>query len=118
MMRPVADVQVYLHRATIDMRRGRNKLAAIAKEEMKIDPFSKALFVFVGRRYHALKILGWDRNGFGLWYKVIESKEKFYWPRLLEEEVVTMTSEQLNWLLDGYNVWASPHRMIKFHHVS
>jgi hypothetical protein len=29
-----------------------------------------------------------------------------------------LTVEQLNWLLDGYDVWASPHRMIKFTHVS
>jgi hypothetical protein len=24
--------------------------------------------------------------------------------------VVSLTVEQLNWLLDGYDVWAQPHR--------
>jgi hypothetical protein len=24
----------------------------------------------------------------------------------------------LNWLLDGYDVWSAPHRMIRFTHVS
>jgi hypothetical protein len=24
---------------------------------------------------------------------------------MLEEDVVTLTAEQLNWLLDGYDVW-------------
>jgi transposase len=119
MMRPVGEgLQVYLHRAPVDMRRGRNGLAALAKEVMLQDPFSQALFVFVGRKFDTLKILGWDRNGYALWYKKIESEEKFHWPRLLQEDVITLTVEQLNWLLDGYDVWASPHRMIKFTHVS
>ena len=119
MMRPATeDLKVYLHRAPIDMRRGRNGLAALAREVMRQDPFSPALFVFIGRKHDALKILGWDRNGFAVWWKKIESDEKFHWPRWLEEDVVTLTVEQLNWLLDGYDVWAQPHRMIKFSHVS
>jgi len=118
MMRPVGEVRVYLHRAPIDMRRGRNGLAALAKEVMLQDPFNQALFVFVGRKFDTLKILGWDRNGYALWYKKIESEERFHWPRLLQEEVITLRVEQLNWLLDGYDVWSAPHRMIKFTHVS
>jgi len=46
----------YLH-----SRRGRNGLAALAKEVMLQDPFSQALFVFIGRKFDTLKILGWDR---------------------------------------------------------
>lgn len=102
----------------VDMRRGRNGLAALAREVMQLDPFTGALFIYIGRRYDALKVLYWERNGFALWQKKIESREKFHWPRLLEEEVVTLSAEQLNWLLDGYDIWAQPHRMIKFAHVS
>ena len=119
MMRPVGDVKVYLHREPIDMRRGRNGLAVLVREAMQQDPFaSEALYVFVGRRYDMLKIIGWDRNGYGIWQKKIESDEKFRWPRMLEEAVVTLTAEQLNWLLDGYDVWSAPQRMIRFTHVS
>jgi len=51
MMRPSADVQVYLHREPIDMRRGRNGLAALVREGMRQDPFAtQALYVFIGRR--------------------------------------------------------------------
>jgi transposase len=39
MMRPVGDVKVYLHREPIDMRRGRNGLAALVREAMQQDPF-------------------------------------------------------------------------------
>jgi transposase len=119
MMRILGEaVQVYLYRRPIDMRRGRNGLAAMVRAEMGQDPFAaNTVYVFVGRRFDALKVLGWDINGFGLWYKVIESKERFHWPRLLEEDVVTLTAEQLNWLLDGYDVWARPHRPIHFEHA-
>jgi transposase len=103
----------------IDMRKGRNGLAALVREGTQQDPFApEALYVFVGRRYDVLKILGWDRNGFCVWWKKSESDEKFRWPRMLEEDVVTLTAEQLNWLLDGYDVWSAPHRMIRFTHVS
>ena len=92
MMRPVGeDLKVYVHRAPIDMRTGRNGLAALAKEVMQVDPFSGALFIYVGRRYDSMKILSWDRNGFSVWWKKIESDEKFHWPRLLQEEVITLT---------------------------
>jgi len=28
--------------------------------------------------------------------------------------VVTLTAEQLNWLLDGYDIWTQPHQMLRF----
>lgn len=119
MMRAVGDdLKVYLYRQPIDMRRGRNGLAALAREVMHVDPFSSALFVFIGRRFDTLKILYWDRNGFALWWKKIESDERFHWPRLLQQEVIGLTVEQLNWLLEGYDVWAQPHRTMRFVHVS
>jgi transposase len=118
MLRPsAADSKVYLHRAPIDMRKGRNGLAAIAREVMQKDPFSNTYFLFINRRFTALKILAWDINGFSLWGKVIESREKFAWPRLFQEDVVELTSEQLHWLMDGYDVWARPHKAVTFTHV-
>lgn len=119
MLRPNAsNLKVYLHRGPIDMRKQRNGLAAIAKEVMQQDPFQPAFFLFTNKRGDALKILTWDINGFSVWYKVIESREKFPWPRLFEEDVIEMTSEQLHWLMDGYDVWSRPHKPVSFMHVS
>lgn len=118
-MRPVGDVKVYLHREPIDMRRGRNGLAALVREAMGEDPFAaQTLYVFVGRRYDSVKILGFDRNGFALWSKKIESDERFHWPRRLDEPVISLSAQQLNWLLDGYDVWSAPHRVMRLSHVS
>ncbi len=119
MMRAVGDdLRVYLYRNTVDMRRGRNDLAAIAREAMAVEVFSSVMYLFVGRRFDTVKILYWHRNGFAVWHKVIEGDEKFYWPRLLEEEVITATNEQLNWLIDGYDVWTQPHKMLRYLHAS
>jgi transposase len=111
--------KVYLHREPVDMRRGRNGLAALAQEVIKVSPFSGALFCFIGRRRDRMKCLWWERNGFIVWYKVIESRERFAWPRHLQGEAVTISAEELRWLLDGYDVWKmKPHRSLDFSHAS
>ena len=54
-----------------------------------------------------------------VWYKVIDGKEKFHWPRRTDDAVVRLTGEQLNWLLEGYDVWKmKPHQRLTFSHVS
>jgi hypothetical protein len=61
-----------------------------------------------------LKIPYWNRNGFVVWYKLIEGKEKFHCPRRSEEAVVTLTGEQLGWLIEGYDVSKmKPHRALE-----
>jgi len=108
------DLKVYLYREPIDMRKGRNGLAALVQEAMKLDPFGSGVFVFVGRRCNAVKVLHWHRNGYWVCHKVIEGREKFIWPRLLQEDVVTVSAEQLEWLLEGYDIWRQPHQLLRF----
>ena len=88
----------------IDMRKQMNGLAALVEGVLKQNPFSGALFVFVNRRRDKLKILVWDCSGFVVWYKRLE-QEKFHWPIKSNEVTVTLSGEQLHWLLDGYDVW-------------
>ena len=105
MLRPDRSIErVYLHRAPVDMRKQMDGLAILAKEAMRFDPFSGALFVFVNRRHNKLKMLTWERNGFIVWYKRLE-RDRFAWPKRADEAVLSLTGEQLNWLLDGYDVW-------------
>jgi transposase len=115
MLRPEGEgLRVYLHREPIVMRLQRTGLATLVQEAIREDPFkANAIYAFVGKRYDRVKLLAWDKNGFVLWYKVIESKEKFVWPRDADEGVVTLTAEQLNWLLDGYDVFRQPHRQLR-----
>ena len=119
MLRPERSTAcVYLHRAPIDMRRQIDGLSALVVGAMQHNPLSGSLFVFINKKRNKLKILMWERNGFVVWYKRLE-KEKFFWPVRLNEAVVTLTSEQLNWLLDGYDVWRmKPHKTLHYEQIS
>jgi transposase len=115
MLRPDRSIErVYLHRAPVDMRKQIDGLALLARDVMQQDPMSGALFAYINRRRNKLKLLIWERNGFIVWYKRLE-RHRFHWPWHLEQNVVTMSVEQLNWLLDGYDVWRMrPHEALHF----
>jgi transposase len=114
MLRPDARgiERVYLHRAPVDMRRQMDGLSLLAQDVMRLDPLSGALFGFINARRNKLKLLLWERNGFIVWYKRLE-RDRFHWPRQADESVLTLSVEQLNWLLDGYDVWRmKPHEVL------
>jgi len=103
-MRPSNNISaVYLCRDIVDFRKGINGLSVLVEGSMNLDPFSEQLFIFCNRKRDKLRILYWERNGFCLWQKHLE-KEKFKWPRKVDNEVITLTGQQLNWLLDGYDI--------------
>ena len=86
-------LQIYLYRKPVDMRRERNALAALVKGVLELDPYTGALFVFVGRRRDRVRILYWDRNGFATWYKVLETREKYQWLKRMDVDSVTLTAD-------------------------
>ena len=118
MMRPSNDLPVvYLCRDAVDFRKGMNGLAVLVEDVLALDPFSDHLFVFCNRRRNRVKILYWERNGFCLWQKRLE-KARFHWPRKQTDEVVHLTGQQLNWLLDGYDIQRlQPHEKLDFSSV-
>jgi transposase len=109
--------KVFIHRDPVDMRKAINGLSEIVQSSMGqlMDPH---LFVFAGRRRDMVKILYFDRGGFCLWQKRLEL-EKFPWPRKALDQVVTVTPEQLSWLLEGYDIWRiKPFTALHFEKVS
>ena len=112
MIRPSTDLRVYLCREPVDMRKQIDGLALLVQEAMALNPFDQALFVFGNRQRDKVKLLFWERNGFVVWYKRLE-RERFKWPTHLKDETVTLTGQELNWLLDGYNLKAmQPHKAL------
>ncbi|MEO1610501.1 MAG: IS66 family insertion sequence element accessory protein TnpB [Pseudomonadota bacterium] len=52
-----------------------------------------------------------------LWQKRLE-KERFKWPKHLDGDVMMLDGQQLNWLLDGYDLAAMrPHRSLNYRTV-
>ncbi len=94
---------VYLHRDPVDFRKSIDGLSMIVDQAMNLSVFDPALFVFCNKRRDKLKILYWDSSGFCLWYKRLE-KERFKWPRKNDREIISLSEEQLHWLLRGFDI--------------
>lgn len=104
---------VYLHRDAVDFRKSVNGLTALVEQGLKLDPFASSCFVFSNKRRDKVKILFWQRNGFWLCYKRLE-QERFVWPRT-DEAVVTLSLQQLRWLLEGVDLKAlQGHRALHY----
>jgi len=114
-MRPPESLkQIYLYRDPVDFRKSYKGLGAIVELDIGQNPFSGALYVFVNRHYNKIKCLFWEDNGFVLYYKSL-AEEKFKWPKKEERSVFTLTGQQVNWLLDGYNIsQMKPHKKLHY----
>jgi transposase len=111
------DVRVYVHREAIDFRLHINGLAAMVEQTLKLDPFGRAVYVFRNRRADRVKILLWDRNGFWLMMKRLET-DRFVWPRP-RDMVMELSVEQLQWLLAGIDLNAMRgHSFLHYRHAS
>ena len=95
--------RVYLACGHTDMRKNINGLSAIVESGFKLDPFGDALFVFCNRNRDRVKILEWDGDGFWLYFKRLE-KGRFKWPSPGQEATMTLTGEELSYLLGGTRI--------------
>lgn len=95
--------RVYLACGHTDMRKSINGLSAIVEGSFKLDPYDGALFVFCNRSRDRVKILEWDGDGFWLYFKRLE-KGHFRWPTPGKDATMTLTGEELSYLLGGTQV--------------
>jgi transposase len=95
--------RVFLACGKTDMRKQINGLAAIVEGSFKLNPFDGALFVFCNQNRDCIKILEWDGDGFWLHTKRLE-KGRFRWPTVGEEATMTLTGEEMSYLLGGTRV--------------
>ena len=93
--------RIWLATEATDMRCGFDRLAERVRVVIGQDPLSGHLFVFRSRRGDRLKILLWDRDGFLLWYKRLESGV-FKLPRVPEgARSLELRASELAMILDG-----------------
>jgi transposase len=89
MMRPDAKVEkVYLYPKPVDFRKSIDCLAALAQLDIKVPVFDPVLFVFLNKSRNRVKILYWERNGFCLWLKRLESERFKTSPDATDEAIV------------------------------
>jgi transposase len=95
----LSQYSVYLAPGATDMRKQMASLAVLVQEQLQQNPFSKSLFLFCNRKRNLLKILYWDRNGFCVWAKRLETHQ-FPWPQS-KKQAVQLDLAQLQMLLSG-----------------
>ena len=110
---------IFIHRDPVDMRKAVNGLSEIVEQAQMGELRGPHLFVFTGKKRDVIKILYFDKSGFALWYKRLE-QDKFPWPKkFTQQDVIQLTPSQMQWLLDGYDVWKmKPFEEFHFTRVS
>lgn len=114
MIRPATTgIAVYVCIEPVDFRKQINGLALWVESAMSLDPLSRAVFAFTNRRRDRVKLLAWEDNGYVLWQKRLEV-DRFQWPRA-NEAVLSLTGQELNFLLDGLDLrfWR-PHEVLHY----
>ena len=112
-----AGTRVWLAAGITDMRCGIDSLAVKVQTVLAEDPYAGHVFAFRGRRGDLVKLLWSDGDGMCLLTKRLES-DRFVWPRA-DEALITLTVEQLHWLLEGIDLAAfRPHGALSFRRAS
>jgi transposase len=96
--------RIWLATEAADMRCGFDRLAERVRMVIGQDPLTGHLFVFRSRRGDRLKILVWDRDGFVLWYKRLETGV-FKLPKVeVGTHSVELRASELAMILDGIDM--------------
>lgn len=108
--------KIYIHKSAVDMRKSIAGLSVIVDQEMGLNLQSNSLFIFCNIRRTHLKMLYFDKSGFALWLKKLESS-KFPWAKKsIKQNVVEMSSADLELLLEGINIWTRFEKVC-FEHI-
>ena len=100
--------RVYLAVGATDLRKSFDTLAGVVRNSLRLDPLSGHLFAFTNSRRNRLKILFWDRNGWWLCSKRLESGT-LSWPTSVSASV-ELSSEELMLLLSGIDLSKTQRR--------
>ena len=92
----------FLYRAATDMRKGFNGLSGLVRDHVKHGLMSGDVFIFLNKRRDRVKLLVWDRNGFVVWYKVLE-QGTFELPAA-DEQTLEMSWTDIQLLLEGIEI--------------
>lgn len=100
----------FLYRGATDMRKGFKGLSGLVRQHISHELTSGDAFVFLNRRRDRItaggsseaKLLVWDRNGFVVWYKVLE-QGTFELPAA-EMDTLELSWTDLHLLLEGIEI--------------
>lgn len=101
-------VKVYGCAAAIDLRKSFDGLSGCVEEIIGADPLSGHLFVFFNKRRTMVKVLMWDRTGYCIWCKRLESGK--FGLESLHGDVALLELPELLMILEGIEVGSARRR--------
>jgi transposase len=105
-----ASVRVYLCLTPCDMRRSFDGLHALVRDRLQLDAFAGHLYLFANKRRDRLKILYWDRDGFAIWAKRLETGSYIVPSGEPSSTRFEITVEELGALLSGIDLSTATRR--------
>lgn len=95
-----AAVRIWLATAPADLRKSFDGLAALVRDGLGQDPLSGHVFVFRNKAGDRVKLLGWDEDGYVIYYKRLE-EGVFRFPAGGDAAGVALRAADVLMLLDG-----------------
>jgi transposase len=92
---------VLAHGGPVDMRKGFDGLAAVVTQELRRDPLSGDVFLFVNRTRKRAKVLLWDGTGLCIYAKRLEKGRFACLWRDREGDTVRLTMSELALFIEG-----------------
>jgi transposase len=102
--------RVFLFVEPVDMRKSFRGLCLLAESVLQQDPASGHWFAFVNRRQDRLKLLGWDGQGFWIWYKRLESGVFEKPPAAASQVQLEIDVTQLSLIIHGIDLRTAKRR--------
>lgn len=105
----------FLYASHGDMRKGFDGLSGIVRNELKQDPLSGDVFIFINRRRNQVKLLLWEGDGFSVYYKRLE-RGTYELPSPGNARTVSLRSDELMLILQG--IWLQSVRRRKRYRIN
>jgi transposase len=102
--------QYYLYHSTIDMRKGFDSLCGLVRDEMKLNPLDRNIYIFIGRRLNQIKLLRWDGDGLCIYHKRLE-RGTYEFPKPVSDTLaLAIHSTTLQCILQGVKLSSIQHK--------
>ena len=101
MISALLSARVHVHREAVDLRKHFDGLWGLVTQHMKLDPYQRALFVFIAKSRRRTKVLWWDGTGLIVLCKRLD-KGRFIAPwQHRGQGPLLLTHSELMLLLEG-----------------
>lgn len=105
----------YLCQDPTDMRKGFDSLSGLVVSQLQLNALGGAVFIFVSRRRNQIKLLLFEGDGFALYHKRLE-RGTYELPAATGGSP-TITSQQLQLILEGISLKSVRHRKRYTHNM-